>query len=80
MNSFLGVIKEISECLVVFKFALSEEDLHCILDGNGINGGECFLHLFKGDVKVVFQISHRRFKSGGSGTGDYNSERVNIPS
>ena len=66
--------------MVIFKFALSEEDLHCILDGNGVDGGECFLDLFKRDVKVVFETSHRRFKSGGSSTGDYNNERVNIPS
>ena len=66
--------------MIVFKFAFSEEDLHCILDGNGINGGECFLDLFKGDVIVVFKTNHRRFKSGGSSTGGYNNERVNVPS
>ena len=44
--------------MVVFKFVLSVEDLHCILDGNGINGGECFLDLFKEDVEVVFKTSH----------------------
>ena len=54
----LGVIKEIRECLVVFKFAFSEEDLHSILDGDGADGGECFLYLFEGDVKVVFKTSH----------------------
>ena len=56
--------------MVVFKLAFREEDLHCILDGNGVNGGECFLDFFKEDVEVVFKTSHRRFKSGGSSTGD----------
>ena len=64
--------------MVVLKFALSEEDLHCILDGNGVNGGECFLDLFKRDIKVVFKTSHRGFKSVGPSTDDYNNERVNI--
>ena len=76
----LSVVKEIRRSLVVFKFAFSEEDLHSILDGNGVNGSECFLNLFKGDIKIVFKASHRRFKSGGSNTGDYDNKGVNIPS
>ena len=71
MVRILSVVKEIRKSLVVFKLAFSEEDLHSILNGNGVNGGECFLDLFKGDVKVVFETSHRRFKSGGSSTGTY---------
>ena len=60
--------------MIVFKFAFSEEDLHCILDVNGVNGGEFFLDLFKGDVIVVFKTSHRRFKSTGSSSNDDNNE------
>ena len=63
-----------------FQIAFGEEDLHSILDGNGIDGGECFIYLFKGDVKVVLKTGHRRFKSGDSSTGDYNNERVDVPS
>ena len=64
--------------MVVFKFALSEEDFHCIINGSGVDGRECFLNLLEGDVKVVFKISHRRLKSGGSSTDDYNNEKVNV--
>jgi hypothetical protein len=49
------------------------------LGGNDVNGGECFLDLFKRDIKVVFKTSHRGFKSVGPSTDDYNNERVNIP-
>jgi hypothetical protein len=28
-------------------FAFCEEDLHSILDGNGVDGSECFLDLLK---------------------------------
>ena len=59
----LGVVKKIRK---VFKFAFGEENLHSILDGNGVNGSECFLDLFKGDIKIVFKTIHRRFESGGS--------------
>ena len=48
------------------------------MNDNGVNDGECFLDLFGGDVKVVFKTSHRRFKSSGSSTGDYNNEIVNV--
>ena len=41
--------------MVVFKFTFREEGLYCILDGNGVNCGECFLDLFERDVKVVFK-------------------------
>ena len=61
MVRILSVVKEIRKSLVVFKLAFSEEDLHCILDGNDVDGGECFLDLFKGDIKIVFKTSHRRF-------------------
>ena len=76
----LSVVKEIRKGLVIFKFAFSEEDLHSILDGNGVNGNECFLDLFKGDIQIVFKTSHRRFESGGSSTGNYDNKGVNIPS
>ena len=40
--------------MVVFKYAFNEENLHSILDGDGVDGGKCFLYLFKGDVKVGY--------------------------
>ena len=61
-------------------FAFNEEDLHSILDGNGVDSSECFLDLFNGDIKVIFKASHRRLKSGGSSTGNYDNKGVNIPS
>ena len=76
----LGVVKEIRKGLVVFKFAFGEENLHSILDGNAINGSECFLDLFKIDIKVVFKARHRSLKVVALAPATIDNKGVNIPS